>query len=147
MLSRRTQKRFEPTVDERREGQIEILPVWHAAQLGQLQHHAALSLEHGIVHGVEVGFVDPLDPIGQLWVVAHGIGDHQLSNVIREHPLAGQTELFEPIQQRVQCRHPPVGEPDRGVRQLRLGGGLRHCPHGGLVMARSLGRHCHSWKH
>ena len=42
----------------RGEGQIEVLPVRHPAQLGELQHDAALRLKHGIVDGVEIVRID-----------------------------------------------------------------------------------------
>src|SRR6266851_9387192 len=83
----------------RREGQIEILPVWHAAELCELQHDATLRLEDGVVDRVEVLGINPLDSIRQLGVVARGVGDDQVPDVLRKAALARQPELLELVEQ------------------------------------------------
>src|SRR2546423_3889773 len=63
------------------ERQIEILPVRDASQLGKLQHDAALTLEDGIMHGVQIGVMDASQALGQFGIVAVGVADHEFQNV------------------------------------------------------------------
>src|SRR6202171_6280251 len=76
------------------EGQVEILPVRHPAQLGELEHDATLRLEDGVMDRVEVLGIDPLDSIRQLSIVPCRVCDHQIPDVLREGALARQPELL-----------------------------------------------------
>ena len=59
-------------------------------------------------------------------VMARRVAHDLLVDVLGKKTLVCQPKLLKPIQQCVQRRDPPVGEPNRRVRQLRLGGRLRH---------------------
>src|ERR1700682_520725 len=101
------------------EDEIEILPVGHPAQLGELQHHAALRLEDGVMDRVEVLGIDPPQPIRQFGVVPRREGHDLLPDILRKETLVAQPELLQPIEERVPRRAPPVGEPHPRARQLR----------------------------
>src|SRR5438876_1107400 len=134
-------------VVSRLEGQVEILPVRHPPQLGELQHDPALRLKDGVVDRVQIVADRLIDPTRKLWVVALGVAHHQLANVLGNHPLTGQPQLLEPSQELVQGRYSPIRQPHRGVRQLSLSGRLRHGANRRLVMGRRLCCHSHFLKH
>ncbi|TMG47913.1 MAG: hypothetical protein E6H90_08150 [Chloroflexi bacterium] len=99
------------------------------------------------MHRVEVLGRRGLDPIRELRIVAPGIGDHLLPDILGERALTRDPQFLQPGEQRVERGHPPVGEPDRGVHQFRLGRSLGHVPDRRLVVRRRLGRHRHSLQH
>src|SRR5207248_10508433 len=90
------------------ERQIEVLPVRDAAQLGKLQHDAALTLEYGIVHGVQVGVMDASQALGEFGIVTVGVADHEFENVVPDLALASQANHLEPREDPVEGGHPPV---------------------------------------
>src|SRR5690348_1153543 len=88
-------------VVSRLERQVEILPVGHAPELSQLQHDAALRLEQRVVYCVQIVADRLLDPLVELAVVAVGVANHLLADILGDGAFAGQTELFESSQEGV----------------------------------------------
>src|SRR5438309_11562496 len=107
-------------VVSRLEGQVEILPVRHPPQLGELQHDPALRLKDGVVDRVQIVADRLIDPTRKLWVVALGVAHHQLANVLGYLPLNGQTLFLEPIPLFVTGRYSPIRQPPRCVCTVRV---------------------------
>ncbi len=70
--------------------------------------------------------------------MALGIALGQIPKILRQGPLAGQPQLFQPAQQRVQGGHLPIGAPNRGLAGFHLGRSPGHRANGGFVMTDGL---------